>query len=53
MSWKKIVSKKLIGKGTFGKVYKVTDEEGAIGALKIIDKKYHTFLQEYPAVRTT
>ncbi|MCK4653898.1 MAG: tetratricopeptide repeat protein [Candidatus Cloacimonetes bacterium] len=43
MSWKKIVSKKLIGKGTFGKVYKVTDEKGAIGALKIIDKQYHKF----------
>jgi serine/threonine protein kinase/tetratricopeptide (TPR) repeat protein len=43
VSWKKIVSKKLIGKGTFGKVYKVTDEKGAIGALKIIDKQYHNF----------
>ena len=43
MSWEKIVSKKLIGKGTFGKVYKVTNEKGAIGALKIIDKQYHKF----------
>jgi len=43
MNWKKIVSKKFIGKGTFGKVYKVTDEKGAIGALKIIDKQYHKF----------
>ncbi|MCK5051445.1 MAG: tetratricopeptide repeat protein [Candidatus Cloacimonetes bacterium] len=43
MNWEKIVSKKLIGKGTFGKVYKVTDEKGTIWALKIIDKQYHKF----------
>ncbi|MCK4694716.1 MAG: protein kinase, partial [Candidatus Cloacimonetes bacterium] len=43
MSWEKIISKKFIGKGTFGTVYKVTNEKGAIGALKIIDKQYHKF----------
>ncbi|MCK4695405.1 MAG: serine/threonine-protein kinase PknK, partial [Candidatus Cloacimonetes bacterium] len=43
MSWEKIISKKFIGKGTFGKVYKVTNEKGATGALKVIDKQYHNF----------
>jgi len=47
MSWEKIVSKKLIGKGTFGKVYKVTDEKDTIGAFKIIDKKYHKFRVQF------
>jgi len=37
------LNKKLIGKGTFGKVYKVTDAKGTIGALKVIDKQYHKF----------
>ncbi len=47
MSWEKFVSKKLIGKGTFGKVYKVTDEKGVIGALKVIDQQYHKFRVQF------
>jgi len=43
MIFGKIISKKMIGKGTFGKVYKVNDEKGSVGALKVIDKQYHNY----------
>lgn len=41
MSWDKFTRKQLIGKGSFGDVYLVVNEEGEQAALKIIRKEYY------------
>jgi|GEM_PF-5515588 len=41
MSWKTLTKKELIGKGSFGEVYKVTNQAGKIGALKVISPEFH------------
>ncbi|HHE38104.1 MAG TPA: tetratricopeptide repeat protein [Candidatus Cloacimonetes bacterium] len=43
MSWKQPIKKELIGKGTFGEVFKVTNQAGEIGALKVINREFHNF----------
>ena len=41
MIWKTLTKKKLIGSGSFGDVFKVTNSSGETGALKVIHKEFH------------
>jgi len=41
MSWKQLTKKELIGKGSFGNVFKVTTSAGETGALKVIHQEFH------------
>ena len=42
MKGKKPFTKKLIGSGTFGNVYKISDQNNKLLALKVIHKEYHS-----------
>ena len=41
MSWKQLAKKELIGKGSFGEVFKVTEQAGETRALKVIHQEFH------------
>jgi len=41
MIWQTLTKKEPIGKGTFGKVYKITNQTGDVRALKVIKSEFH------------
>jgi len=40
MSWTSIIKKEIIGSGSFGDIYKVANQAGETGALKVIHKEF-------------
>ena len=40
MNWTSIVKKELIGSGSFGDIFKVTNQSGDTGALKVIHHEF-------------